>query len=59
MKAYKMTGANESNVTRTRYCFAENYSEAARKFEREFWYINISSVRECPMEEVSINGVNR
>jgi hypothetical protein len=58
MQAFKMTGYNGDNVKRVRYRFAKDYSEAQQRFTKEFWYLQIESIIECPKSEANINGVH-
>jgi len=56
MRAFKMTAVNDGNVRRIRYCYADNYIEAKKKFAQEYWYLQIENVMECPDSEASIIG---
>ena len=58
MRAFKMIGFNDDNIKRIRYCFAESYMEAKRRFIKEYWYIKINEISECSLTEASINGVH-
>ncbi len=58
MRAFKMTGYNGDNVKRVRYRFANSFQEAEQRFTKEFWYLKIESIIECPATEASINGVH-
>jgi hypothetical protein len=58
MQAFKMTGYNGDNVKRVRYRFAKDYHEAQQRFTKEFWYLQIESIIECPKSEANINGVH-
>ena len=58
MRAFKMTGYNGENVKRVRYRFAVDFVEAEKRFKKEFWYLNIESITECPTSEANINGVH-
>lgn len=57
MKPYKMIGYNDNNSVRIRYCFAVDYLDAKRKFNREFWYLRIAEISECPAAEAEVIGV--
>lgn len=57
MKPYKMIGYNDEDIVRVRYCFAVDYLDAKRKFNREFWYLRIAEISECPASEAEIIGV--
>jgi hypothetical protein len=58
MQAFKMTGYNGDNVKRVRYRFAKDFYEAEQRFTKEFWYLQIESIIECPKSEANINGVH-
>ncbi|AQV01643.1 MULTISPECIES: hypothetical protein [Desulfococcus] len=58
MRAFKMTGYNSDNVKRVRYRFAKDFKDAEQRFTKEFWYLHIESITECPASEASINGVH-
>ncbi|WP_373497943.1 hypothetical protein [Desulfococcus sp.] len=58
MQAFKMVGYNPDNVKRVRYRFAKDFQEAERRFTKEFWYLQIESIIECPTSEANINGVH-
>lgn len=57
MRTYKMTGYNDNNMIRIRYCLALDYLDAKRKFYREFWYLKITEIIECPASEVDLIGL--
>jgi hypothetical protein len=57
MKSYKMIGYNDEEIVRIRYCFAIDYLDAKRKFNREFWYLRIAEITECPASEVQVIGM--
>jgi len=51
-----MVAFNDSNLRRVRYCYADNFIEAKKRFRQEYWYLRIEDIVECPESEASIIG---